>query len=146
MLIPFPIALLVATFACDVVFWATGNSFWAEAAFWSLAAAIVTALIAALAGLADFFGNRQIRAIPDAWQHMIGNLLAVGLAGANLWLRYDDVAVAIVPWGLLLSTAVVMLLLYTGWKGGELVYRHRIGIQPEAAPSHSAAVHRTRGA
>jgi uncharacterized membrane protein len=83
MLIPFPIALLVATFACDLVFWATNNSFWVQAAFWSLAAAVVTALIAALAGFADFFGDSRIRVIPDAWKHMIGNLVAVVLAAIN---------------------------------------------------------------
>ncbi|WP_373414671.1 hypothetical protein [Ensifer aridi] len=26
---------------------------------------------------------------------------------------------------------IVLLLLYTGWKGGELVYHHRIGMHPE---------------
>jgi uncharacterized membrane protein len=132
MLIPFPIALLVATFACDVAFWSTANGFWADAAFWSLTAALVTALIAAGAGFMDFFGNDRIRAIPDAWHHMIGNLLAVALAGVNLWLRYaGDPAQAVLPWGLALSAVVVLLLLYTGWKGGELVYRHRVGVQPE---------------
>jgi uncharacterized membrane protein len=132
MLIPFPIALLVATFICDLVFWRTGNGFWASAAFWSLSAAIVTALIAALAGFIDFAGNDRIRALPDAWQHMIGNLLAVVLAIINLWLRASgDAAAAIMPWGLTLSAIIVALLLYTGWKGGELVYRHRVGVQPE---------------
>jgi uncharacterized membrane protein len=145
MLIPFPIALLVATFACDIVFWSTGNSFWADAAFWSLTAAIVTALVAALAGFADFFGNEQIRAIGDAWKHMLGNLAAVVLACVNLWLRYDGGrADAILPWGLVLSTAVVLLLLYTGWKGGELVYRYRIGMQTESAQAPSATVRQAR--
>jgi uncharacterized membrane protein len=147
MLIPFPIALLVATFACDLIFWMTANRFWADAAYWSLVAAIVTALVAALAGFADFLGNSQIRAITDAWKHMLGNLFAVGLAGINLWLRHTgDVAAAVMPWGLILSAAVVALLLYTGWKGGELVYRHRIGVQPEDGTAHSAALRRPRDA
>jgi uncharacterized membrane protein len=147
MLIPFPIALLVATFACDLVFWGTSNTFWAQTAFWSLTAAIVTAAIAALAGLIDFFGNSQIRAISDAWKHMIGNLVAVGLAAVNLWLRYDgDVAGAVLPWGLVLSAVVVILLLYTGWKGGELVYHYRVGMQPEDVDVRSAALRPARDA
>jgi uncharacterized membrane protein len=36
-----------------------------------------------------------------------------------------------VPWGLILSTVIVAMLLYTGWKGGELVYRYRVGMQPD---------------
>jgi len=35
---------------------------------------------------------------------------------------------AIVPTGLVLSLLAVVLLLFTGWKGGEMVYRHRVGI------------------
>jgi uncharacterized membrane protein len=147
MLIPFPIALLVATFACDLVYWVTNNGFWAQAAFWSLTAAVVTALIAALAGFADFFGNSRVRLIADAWKHMIGNLVAVVLAAVNLWLRYsDDVAAAVLPWGLMLSTIVVLLLLYTGWKGGELVYRHRIGIRLDEPRAHPDTLRQPRDA
>ncbi|MCK1361692.1 DUF2231 domain-containing protein [Bradyrhizobium sp. 199] len=30
-------------------------------------------------------------------------------------------------WGIFLSAVVVGILLFTGWKGGDLVYQHRIG-------------------
>ncbi|WP_139015872.1 DUF2231 domain-containing protein [Ensifer aridi] len=40
MLVPFPIALLGATFLCDLVYLATGNPFWAAVSVWSLYAAI----------------------------------------------------------------------------------------------------------
>ena len=39
---------------------------------------------------------------------------------------------AVLPWGLTLSTAVVAILVFTGWKGGELVYRHGVGVQSGA--------------
>jgi uncharacterized membrane protein len=131
LLVPLPIGFLVATFACDVAYWATDDPFWAEAAFWALVAAIVTAAIAALAGFADFFGNARIRALRDAWRHMIGNLAAVVLALVSLWLRWGDVEEAVLPWGLLISTVIVLIILYTGWKGGELAYRHRVGMLPD---------------
>jgi uncharacterized membrane protein len=35
---------------------------------------------------------------------------------------------AVVPTGLILSLLVVALLLFTGWKGWEMVYRHRVGV------------------
>jgi uncharacterized membrane protein len=133
MIVPFPIALLVANFVCDVVYLASGNTFWADVSMWSLGAAIVMAALAALAGLTDFLGNARIRAIDDAWKHMIGNVVVVLLALASFWLRYENGAVAAVwPWGFALSLLTFLLLLYTGWKGGELVYHHRIGMQPEA--------------
>ncbi|HEY8576185.1 MAG TPA: DUF2231 domain-containing protein [Devosia sp.] len=131
MLIPLPIGLLVGTFACDLAFWGTGDTFWASAAFWALVGALVTAAIAAVAGFMDFFGNSKIRAIKDAWRHMVGNLVAVVLAVVSLWLRASSGAQVVLPWGLLLSTLVVVLILYTGWKGGELSYRHRVGMLPD---------------
>ncbi|WP_027997653.1 DUF2231 domain-containing protein [Sinorhizobium arboris] len=136
MLVPFPIALLVAAFVSDLVYLANGNSFWADVSMWSVGAAIVTAALAALAGLTDFLGNSRIRAINDAWRHMIGNVIVVLLAIASFWLRYENGAAdAVWPFGLLLSLMIVLLLLYTGWKGGELVYHHRIGIDTETDES-----------
>jgi uncharacterized membrane protein len=32
------------------------------------------------------------------------------------------------PWGLTLSFLVVLLIVFTGWKGGELVYRGHVGV------------------
>ena len=44
-----------------------------------------------------------------------------------------DAADAIMPTGLVLSAAVALILSFTGWLGGELVFRHRVGVadQPE---------------
>lgn len=131
MLIPLPIGLLVATFVCDLVFWNTRDQFWASAAFWALAGAIATAALAAIAGFMDYFGNSRIRTIKDAQHHMIGNLVAVVLAVISLVLRANLGSNAILPWGVLISTVVVALILYTGWKGGELSYRHRVGMLPD---------------
>jgi uncharacterized membrane protein len=136
MLIPFPIALLAATFVSDLAFWGTENSFWAEASFWLLAAALVMSVVAAAAGLTDFLGNAHIRAIGDAWRHMIGNVVAVVAAVINFILRWSSGHVeSVLPWGLLLSALVVLLLLYSGRKGGALVYHHRVGIHPEGPRS-----------
>jgi uncharacterized membrane protein len=129
MLIPLPIAFLIGGFASDLAFWATRNGFWAEASLWLIGAGIVTALLAALFGFADFFGEGRIRDISYAWYHMLGNLAAVVVAVASFWLRYArGVEAAVLPWGLVLSLATVCLLLFTGWCGGEMVYRHRVGV------------------
>src|SRR5881275_2847582 len=72
MLIPFPIAFFVATFVCDLVFWATGNASWADATLWLLGAGLIMAALAAVAGLTDFLGERQIREISTAWWHAGG--------------------------------------------------------------------------
>jgi uncharacterized membrane protein len=61
MLIPFPIAFFVATLVCDVVFWRNGNTAVGTASTWLLEAGLVTAALAAVAGLADVFGDQRIQ-------------------------------------------------------------------------------------
>lgn len=131
MLIPFPIAFLVGTLLSDILFSQTGDAFWATASVYLLGAGIIMALAAALAGFADFFGDRRVRALSHAWQHMIGNLVAVLLSIFNLWIRLGDPESAILSIGLPISALVVLILLFTGWRGGDLVYRHRVGIPDE---------------
>jgi uncharacterized membrane protein len=140
MLVPFPIAFLVGAFASDLAFWATSNPFWAQASMWLIGAALVMGALAALAGLTDFLGDRRIRALPAAWYHFIGNGTAVTLALINFLLRYGQGSeAAIRPWGLLLSLVVVGILLFTGWKGWEMVYLHRVAVfdAPEQTDSRA---------
>jgi uncharacterized membrane protein len=102
------------------------------------------ALLAALAGFTDFFSEPHIRALPGAWYHMIGNLTAVIVAVINFALRYAQGAeVAIKPWGVVLSLIVVGILLFTGWKGWEMVYRHRVAVLD--APEQTATETRPSG-
>jgi uncharacterized membrane protein len=128
MLVPFPIAFLTATFVSDLMFWRTGNSGWAVASLWLLGAALITAALAALAGLTDFLGDARIRALGPAWRHMLGNIAAVLLSLVNWYWRYDAGEAAVLPTGILISFVVVLLIVYTGWKGGEMVFRGRVGV------------------
>ena len=131
MLIPFPVAFLVATFACDVVFWWTGDAAWVTATLWLLGAALVMAALAAVAGLIDFLGDERIRRLSHAWHHMIGNVIVVLLSLWNWYRRYAGGEEAVLPGGLLISLLVVLLLLYTGWRGWGMVYEHRVAVSDE---------------
>jgi uncharacterized membrane protein len=129
MLIPFPIAFLVSTFVCDLIFWSTRNPAWSTAALYLLGAALVMAALAAIAGLTDFFGDERIRQMSSAWHHMIGNVVAVLLSILNWYWRYPGGEAAVIPWGLAISGLVVLILLYTGWQGWGMVYRGRVGVE-----------------
>ncbi|HEX5509089.1 MAG TPA: DUF2231 domain-containing protein [Pseudolabrys sp.] len=128
MLIPFPIAFFVSTFVCDLVFWATGSATWAAATLWLLGAGLIVAALAAVMGLIDVFGDVQIRNLSDAWLHAGGNILAVLIELYNWYARYAHGSASIIPTGLILSFVVVLILLFTGWKGWEMVYWHRVGV------------------
>ena len=128
MVIPFPIAFLVTTLVADLAYWKTGNAMWATGATWLVGAGVVMALVAALFGFTDLLGSSQIRALREVWRHMIGNLLAVAVSAGNWWVHYSQGAAGIVPTGLVLSLIVVLILLYTGWQGWEMVYRRHVGV------------------
>lgn len=127
MLVPFPIVFFISALATDLLFFGNEAEIWATASVWLLGAGLVTAALAALAGLVDFFGDRRVRSLRDARMHMIGNIMAVLVETVNLVLRLGD-PVAGVSTGVILSAVAVAILAFTGWKGGELVFRHRVGV------------------
>lgn len=126
MVVPIPIALFVAALVTDLLFVVDGSAGWAEASRWLLGGGLVGALLAAVGGFIDFAANSAIRDLRDAWMHLFANLTLVLIEGVNLILRLPDRTVA-GSFGLALSIAGVLVLLFSGWKGGELVFRHGVG-------------------
>jgi uncharacterized membrane protein len=133
-LITLPIGLFVATFLFDLVFWRTANAAFATGALWLLGAGLVGAALAAIAGVIDFLGDKRIRALGDAWQHAIGNVILVLIQLFSFYQRYRYGSSAVVPLGLGLSLVAVLIMLFTGWKGGEMVFRHRVAVYDEPRP------------
>lgn len=128
MLITFPITFFVSTFVADLIYWQTGSAVWAAATVWLLGAGLIMAVLAAVMGLTDVLGDAQIRNLSDGWLHAGGNAVVVLIELYNWYARYESGGAAIVPTGLVLSLIVVLILLFTGWKGWEIVYRHRVGV------------------
>ncbi len=131
MLVPIPITCFVGTLITDLVYWKTATIMWANISAWLLVVGLVVAAFAALAGVIDFFGDRRIRELKAAWIHGLGNGLAVILSIFNAFVHSRDAYTSVVPTGLILSVLVVLILLVTAWTGGEMVYRHGVGVRPE---------------
>ncbi len=127
MLIPFPIVCFIGTFLADINYVQSGDNGWASASYWLLGIGLATAALAATAGVIDYLGDDRIRGLGDALKHMLANVAAVVIEAVNLALRIDN-RDFIGSTGVWLSGLVVLLLLYSGWKGGELVYKHGIGV------------------
>jgi uncharacterized membrane protein len=130
-LITLPIGFWVATFLADLGFWWTRAEGWATAAMWLLGVAVVTAALAAIAGLMDFIGDARIRALNEAWHHATGNVLAVLISLFSFYWRYSHGVAGVLPVGLVSSLLVVGIILFTGWKGGEMVFRHGVAVRDE---------------
>jgi uncharacterized membrane protein len=133
MLIPFPIVCFIGVLVTDIVFLNNHDPGWATASRYLLAVGLVMAALAAVAGLTDFMGDDRIRRASDALKHMLANVTAVVLELVNFFVRLnsDD---AIGKIGVYLSVVVVLILVYSGWKGGDLVYKHGIGVND--GPNH----------
>jgi uncharacterized membrane protein len=135
MAIAFPVAALMAAPAADLAARATADPFWRRAGRWLLAGGLLSGAAASAVGLVDYFAIPEVRRMPSAQAHAAGNLLGMGLVAANLLRRRpddrsgpDDVALG-------LSLATVALLGVTAWLGGELSYRHGVGVIADDSPT-----------
>jgi uncharacterized membrane protein len=132
MLVPIPIVCFIGAFITDVVYSVNGVETWTWASDWLLGIGLGGAALAAAAGLTDFLGDDRIRRLGDAVKHMLANVTAVVVSAVNLVLRLTNPDPGFVSsTGVFLSAAVVLILVYSGWKGGELVYRHGVGVQDD---------------
>ncbi len=136
MLILFPIALLLTAFGADVAFAVSRDPFFARAALWLAGAGVLAAMGAASFGLADFLTIERARAHRTGWVHAIGAGTTIVLAGASWLLRFGDPVGAVLPWGLAASGLVAATLLVTSWAGGDLPYRHLVGVSGHGGDGH----------
>jgi uncharacterized membrane protein len=131
MLIPFPVALLSLVPISDIVYAARDSVFFAQASYYMLWAGLATAALAGVFGLIDFVSIPRARAYKAGWFHLGANAVVVALVLVNALLRVDQRLDAVVPAGLILSLVSAGVLLFSGWYGGELAYRYKIGVMAE---------------
>lgn len=131
-LVALPVGLFLFSFICDLLLLAgLGGGDWAVVARTTLAGGVVAALLAAIPGFIDFLSlSGRVRRI--ATYHLLLNLTVVGVFAVDFLLRlrthpYDKVPI-------FLSAIGIALLGVSGWLGGEMVYRHGVGVdtRPEA--------------
>src|SRR4029079_11718294 len=103
------------------------DSFWMRAALYLLGAGLVMAAIAAVLGLVDVFGDQRIRNLSDAWWHAGANVLCVLIELYNFVIRHSAPDTKSST-GLILSAVVVCILLFSGWKGWGMVYKHHVAV------------------
>ena len=128
MIIPFPVAFLTGALATDVAYVRTHDPFWARASQWMLRAGLASGVAAAVFGAADWMTIRQARSNAAGIFHAGGNAAALALAYGNLRRRHGNRERAIEDGGLVLSASLAALLGATAMAGGELVYKHGIGV------------------
>lgn len=129
MLVPFPITCFVGALVTDLAYWHSPNMQWANMSAWFLTIGLLVAVLAVIAGLIDFLGDRRIPRLRPAWIHAVGNAAALIVAIFNAFIHSRDAYTSVVPTGLILSAVTVLILLVTGWNGWSLVHRHGVGVR-----------------
>jgi uncharacterized membrane protein len=143
MLIPFPIALWVFSLVADILYLIKGNPGWLWVAFWSLLAGCLGAIAAAIFGIIDYLAIKDKEVAKVAAWHARLNVLAFLLFAASWYLRTNNGSSIIggslkIP--LALSVVGVIVVTISGWLGGELVFRHGVGVNPQNdTPADEAA-------
>jgi len=128
MLIPLPIGLWIFSLVSDVIFkmgW--GGAVWNDVAFYTIAGGTVGALIAALPGFIDLTDISNPKTKSIALWHMFINLLAVAIFALNFWLRMHRAPGDNLP--IILSIIGIVLIVISGWLGGELVYVRGVAVK-----------------
>jgi uncharacterized membrane protein len=123
-LVPFPIACFAGALVTDLAYWQTADIMWETFSDWLITVGLIMAGFAIMAFVIDLVGRKPIRTL--AWPHAVGYPLAFLLSLLNAFVHSRDGYTAVVPTGLTLSAAVVVILLFTGWAGSALIYRHRV--------------------
>lgn len=140
--VAFPVAALLAAPAVDMAARLTGDRFWIRAGRLLLLGGLASGVAASAVGLVDYLSIGRVRRLPSAHVHAGGNVLAIALAATNLARRPADDRTAPGEVEVGLSLATVALLGLTAWIGGELSYRHGIGVIDEDSPTAAESLAR----
>jgi uncharacterized membrane protein len=148
MLIVLPLGLLTGVVLFDIIHMFTGAERWAETSYLLIPAGVLTGLLAAVFGLADWTkipsGTRAKRV---GALHGSGNVVVV-LLFVGSWLMRGGAPTEPGTVALVLSFAGGGLAMITGWLGGELVDRLGVGVDDGAnldAPSSLSGRPATEG-
>jgi uncharacterized membrane protein len=133
MLIVFPLGLLATGVVFDILYLVNNNESFSNASFWMITAGILGGLLAAIFGLIDWLaipGGTRAKSV--GLLHGAGNVVIVLLFAISWLLRRDAPDYTPSTLAFILELAGAGLAVITGWLGGELVYRLRVGVDQGA--------------
>ena len=132
MLIVFPLGLLPVASIFDIIYLCTHNGHWADVSYWIIAAGITGALIAAVFGFVDWLGiPERTRAKYIGLIHGVANVVVVLLFIVSWFMRRPDPSgPTLLP--IVLGWIGIGIALFSGWLGGELVYRLNVAVDEGA--------------
>jgi uncharacterized membrane protein len=131
MLVSFPIGLWITSFAADVIFYFHRNTSLLLISKFMIAAGIVGGIAAAVPGIVDWLTLTDKDVTKVANWHARLNIIALIIFAISLYFRMRAGAHWVhysmrIPF--LLSFLGVVLISISGWLGGELTFKHGVGM------------------
>ena len=127
MLVPIPIACFIGTLATDIAYACTAEMMWANFSAWLLVVGMIFGVLAGIARLDRFSRQPPDTRTTAGMATHAGQYVVLLLALLNTFVHTRDAWTSVVPFGLILSVIVVLILPVTGWLGWSLVYRYGVG-------------------
>jgi uncharacterized membrane protein len=127
MLIAFPVGLWIFSLICDGISFWIGDPEWHVVAFYTMVGGLIGGLLAAIPGAIDLYSLKEARPKRIGLAHMAINIVVMTMYAINIGLRVTDED-APTSFSIWLSVIAVILLLISGWLGGELVHVLHIGV------------------
>ncbi len=134
-LIVAPAGLLPASLVFDIMHAKTGNSAYADAAYYTMMGGVMGGLVAGAAGFGDYLAIAPASPVKKvAAMHGLLNVSMLTLSGVNLFLRRGKNP----PEGrlpLILNAVTNTGLVFSAWLGGQMVYHYGMrveGVSPVA--------------
>jgi uncharacterized membrane protein len=112
--VAFAVSCFLGTLATDIAYWRTADMMWADFSDWLLTVGVIVGYATVVVALIETFAIRSpLRGA--TWRYAIGNVVVLILATFNMLVHTRDAWTSVVPWGLVLSAAIVLVLILTGW-------------------------------
>ncbi len=111
----FPIACFTCALMTDIAYVQTANMMWADFSAWLLAVGMAGGVVAAIAGFVGLVADRRGRTRWSVWPVVVGSLLVLVIAFFNNLVHSRDAWTSVMPTGLALSVATVLVMLATAW-------------------------------
>lgn len=143
MLVAFPLALWTFSLVADLIYILLDRSNWGVVAFYTLAGGLIGGVVAAIPGIIDWLAIKDVTVKRVANWHARLNVIAIIIFGVDFYLRWGNKG-QIPQDGLslpfVLSLLGVILISISGWLGGELSFKHGVGVAPQHdTPEEEAA-------
>jgi uncharacterized membrane protein len=111
----FAAACFVGTLATDIAYWGTANIMWADFSDWLLTAGVAVGCVTVVVALIETFAVRAPLRSRLSGRYVIGSVVVLILAIFDILVHTRDAWTSVVPTGLVLSAAIVLVLILTGW-------------------------------